>query len=550
MSNMFSNFSKFIDQMDAQVGEMVQKQHEQEEQQKRQRRNSSSSRPTTPLPVAQHQQQEQVNKATTAPKITLPEPPTAPTSLHNRNHSKTSSSGSHHQNTESTTSRDVNNNTDLQLQHDFDVAISRLKHANSENDLLHRQLETLRHQNDDAQTKISQLESQVNKLSEETREYQSQKQQVQDTLNNLQNQFELLQKENHSLLNKAELAEENLITAQREAQQAKQVAAARIQELEKSGEIQEMLQNYEAQVGVLNKSLERLRGERDEWEKKHEKISSQLRSSERSSVEVVKAQTGTTVTRETDNSSKLQSIQFQLAEIKKEYEAERSAHLSTRSRYENMLSEKIEEVAILEKQLARNHHHHNQQNSANSIRGATENNNNNESSPSSNDEWEKRAKDLAELVMEKQSALELKRNEADQWRSRFETTQQKLREAELMAAVSKGGSRRNNVNDIGGTSSIIDVPGGGSLNNADGDVGNETDISKNFLIATLNRKGGKWMNTVINYLRMFDNVVQRFVGGLRRNSLLRLAVAFYVGLVHLWVVILLWNQPLPVEDSK
>ncbi len=121
-----------------------------------------------------------------------------------------------------------------------------------------------------------------------------------------------------------------------------------------------------------------------------------------------------------------------------------------------------------------------------------------------------------------------------------------------MAAVSSSSSNNNNKHHQNRNSTtIIDVPSSTSnQNNTSLDsYGDDTDISKNFLIATLTRKGGKGIAAAVNYLRIFDNGVQKFVNALKRNSLLRLAVVFYISLVHFWVLILIWNTPLPTNGT-
>jgi len=603
MSQMFSNFTKFIDSMDDKVGEIVEKQHQQE-QARRSSTSSSISHPhhhehnhnTTSTISSLAPSSSQNIPATTSKVISsspplsrLPPPPnfssnqpkqqqpkqglsstaTTSTNLHLVGSNQQEEQQELEQNS-SPQSVLITPEQQQQLEHDFDIALSRLKQSNSENELLHHQLESLRREHDEASSKIRSLELQLQKASEQFKSTSSSKQHLDEEHRQLQHQYENLQRENANLSSKAQLAEQSLEAALRDVEKTKSLASARILELEKSGEVEEKLAELEAEVAVLNRSLERVREDRDEWKGKyHQEVEKQnVNNLNGTGGEV----SSSALDQKFEKSSRYQELinstedlKSQVSNLKRQHEDERIAHRATRTRYENMLSEKVEEVAILEKQLSRLSSKNNNNSSY-----STKNSNNvssliqkagssssmssssdlqqqqQENTTTTSDEWEKRAKDLASLVMEKQTALELQRGEADQWRAKYETTRQKLREAELMAAVSSSSSSTSKSSHKNNNNTTAVFIGGTDENNNN----EETDISKNFLIANLTRKGNKTINSIVHYIRKFDIGVQLFLGGLRRNSLLRIAVAFYVFLVHMWVLILLWNAPLPVGSES
>jgi hypothetical protein len=538
MSSMFSNLSKFIDQVDASVGEIV--------QQNTNNNNNNNNNFSLPPPPSS------LSATTTTTTTSVPFSPPNQEHQHSRRSSNSSSSHSnHHQQhnnnqiqEQSFENRDSNS---LQLQHDFDIAISRLKQSTSENQFLHHQVETLRAQSDESKTKITQLESKLQKFSEIQSQQSHAKQQVEEELRHSHHQVEALQKENQILSTKAALAEESLSAAMRDAQKSKALASARILELEQTGEVEEKLATLEAEISVLKKSLENVRNERDLAQKKlQEENSSKKRENNINNHSHESSNNNNT--HQEAHQKQIDELHRQISSLKKEQEDERNSHRSTRARFEQMLSEKVEEVAILEKQLSRLTNTNNNNNNNNISTNLNNNNLIGNSQPeiisTNSSEWEKRAKDLADLVMEKQAALELKRNESDQWRSRYETAQQRLREAELMAAVSSNSKNTNNHHRAITINDSSEFSGG---------AGDENDISKNVLVAMLTRSLGTTKPYVVagvGFLRKIDQAVQRVVSGLKRNSLLRLVVAFYIFLVHLWILILIWNAPLPAHDAS
>lgn len=137
------------------------------------------------------------------------------------------------------------------------------------------------------------------------------------------------------------------------------------------------------------------------------------------------------------------------------------------------------------------------------------------------DALEVRVRELADLLMEKQAALEAKRSETDQWRTRFEVSQQRLREAELVQTALN--SRCSS--SAGGTRSVF--IGGDD----DADAG---DISKTRLLRSLSRRGG-WGEGVVTVAKSLDRVSLRTGSILRHNSLLRVGLIVYVMLLHVWV---------------
>lgn len=568
----FSGLSKFIDQMDEQVGEMVQHQHEKQLLQQQQEEQSRAAA------AAQLQQLSAVVDPFTQNPVLLSSQ--QPRSVFQSANAASASSSSlpalssHRQ----SLSAEEAHQRHQQLQHDFDAVLERLKATQAESALLHRQLDQAKSQCDAALEKATRLEQQLHAQSELAAQQARAADETQRAAADLAAQLEAAQRDTAAAQARAALAERGLETCRREAAGAKETAAAAQQQLlalqyeEKEkrrddwrdaaaaadSEMESDTVGMKMELLGLKKALEKLTKERDEL----------VLAVQRSAT----AATATSI----DGANAEQQQQATVDELKKQIkghverlEQEAASHRSTRSRLEGMLADKEEEVAILERQLQR-------MNRPLAAAGAVQSSESTSatagastsfsSSGSGNDknhtaigaatssptsamasaaDWERRAKDLADLVMEKQAALELKRNEAEQWRARYETAQQRLREVELMAAVSSSASSNHHhhqhhhqtvVNIAGDTESA-----GPGLLQMD-----STDITKNYLIQTMMRRGGRGAAALCQTVKVWDGWLQRIVGVMRRNSLMRVSVSMYIGLVHLWVLLLLWVAPTPI----
>lgn len=143
---------------------------------------------------------------------------------------------------------------------------------------------------------------------------------------------------------------------------------------------------------------------------------------------------------------------------------------------------------------------------------------------------ELRLRELAELLMEKQAALEAKRSEADQWRTRFEVSQQRLREAELLQNTLSSSTASSAMYSRGGAGARgVYLQMGEHQETADGG-----DLSKNRFLGELSRKG-PWGAKVVNVAQNLDRVSLRTGTFLKKNSLFRLGIIVYVLLLHFWV---------------
>jgi hypothetical protein len=222
------------------------------------------------------------------------------------------------------------------------------------------------------------------------------------------------------------------------------------------------------------------------------------------------------------------------------YNGEVAAHQATRSHYESLIAQKDEELVKMRRRVggaggADLVIKSGQVQELNNAGGEYPN-----PQPSQHDvqDLERRCKDLAELVMEKQAALEAKRSEAEQWRTRSELLQQRLREAELLA------------NTIGsGRSSCSPTMGSGGFGSGgsravtieeDREVQDSLngDFSRSRFFGTLQRRGA-WGQRVAGVAQTLDSVSLKTGTLLRRSSVLRVGVIAYVILLHLWVFIVL-----------
>lgn len=154
---------------------------------------------------------------------------------------------------------------------------------------------------------------------------------------------------------------------------------------------------------------------------------------------------------------------------------------------------------------------------------------------------ELRVRELAEMLMEKQAALEARRSEADQWRTRFEVSQQRLREAEsLHAAVSASGPQR--VTSSGRSARPLFVDEEANITMA-GDVG---ELGRMKFMRNLSAKGA-WGEHVVSAAQGLDKVSLRTGSFLRRNALLRVFLVAYVVMLHMWVFLVLTLSSVPSD---
>jgi hypothetical protein len=204
------------------------------------------------------------------------------------------------------------------------------------------------------------------------------------------------------------------------------------------------------------------------------------------------------------------------------YDGELLSHQSTRSKLEAVIREKEDEVRALEKRGPRG--------------GAA-------TSPTDaggSDEWERRAKDLAELVMEKQAALEAKRSEADQWRSRHDMAQQRIREMELVTVSVGSGAASSSLSQrgIAGGHRAVLIDDGRDGDTVQGDFG------RSRFFGGLSRRGA-WGQGVSQAARQIDSTSLHIGSYLRANSVLRVCVLIYIVLLHLWAFMAIATAPVP-----
>jgi len=209
------------------------------------------------------------------------------------------------------------------------------------------------------------------------------------------------------------------------------------------------------------------------------------------------------------------------------YEGELASHQSTRSRLEGAVRDAKEEAQILQRQL----------NAARRSGAGTGGSPNTPSASTGGDaasggggsEWERRAKELAELVVEKQAALEARRSEADQWKARYESAQQRIREMELvsLSAVTGGGSNGGSGHravHVSGASGDL------SKDHAEALMG---EFGRSQFFGNLSRRGklGKQLTTAAQHI---DGLSLHAGKVLRRSSVLRVAAIVYVIVLQLW----------------
>ncbi|CUG89192.1 transmembrane protein, putative [Bodo saltans] len=218
-------------------------------------------------------------------------------------------------------------------------------------------------------------------------------------------------------------------------------------------------------------------------------------------------------------------VQQQLDEADRQFEAERAAHSETRALKNHLDSE----VESLQRELKAKK----SQSSAQSGGGHQDALG-----------LELRVRELAEMLMEKQAALEAKRSEADQWRTRFEVSQQRLREAESVhAAMSSGPGARGSQQSRSARALYVDEESNLLLA---GDMG---ELGRTKFIRNLSAKGG-WGEQVANAAQGLDKVSLKTGSFLRRNALLRVMLVAYVMMLHVWVFLVLTMSAVPSDPRR
>ena len=223
------------------------------------------------------------------------------------------------------------------------------------------------------------------------------------------------------------------------------------------------------------------------------------------------------------------------------FEGEAQAHSETRRSFEALLAERDQQIAKHQKKLA---------DLQKQIEGRI-----NDTSPTSSGpdsattadavtlpsneslaQWQQKAKDLADLVMKRQAALEAKRSEADLWRTRFEVSQQRLREVEIMvnAVNSNSNTRHTRSVSIEDEKEVQDSLTG--------------DFARSHFFSTLSRKG-EWGRRVSTAARMIDTVAVRGGIVLRRSSVLRVCFLLYVIGLHVWVFFVMATLTVPPTSA-
>ena len=143
-------------------------------------------------------------------------------------------------------------------------------------------------------------------------------------------------------------------------------------------------------------------------------------------------------------------------------------------------------------------------------------------------EVERRCKELAEIVLEKQSALEAKRFEVDQWRTRYELAQQRAREAELLSSAlpTRSNHRALFMDDT-----------------------NLVEPEENHFFGRLAGRGniGAKISSVASRL---DQASLKTGSVLRRYSSLRIFFVAYVVVLQVWVFVAVSFSSIPTKDNS
>ena len=247
-------------------------------------------------------------------------------------------------------------------------------------------------------------------------------------------------------------------------------------------------------------------------------------------------------------SSQSSALQEQLEQAKHNtlvtanmFDGEVAAHTRTRERLERVIEEKDQFIRALEKQRSSTtassssaHHAPADVTSSSSSSGS--------SGASDVAEWERRAKDLAELVMEKQAALEAKRSEADQWRTRCEIAQQRVREVELLSMSTRdAGSSGSGVGARLRHHTSLSMP-------ITDDGATEGTFEDSRFFGKLSVRG-TWGAKLSGVARGLDDLSLKSGGFLRRSSVLRVGLVLYVALLHLWVFAVLSMSSVPQSHA-
>eukprot|EP00758_Cryptobia_borreli_P006819 Tbor_TRINITY_DN5208_c0_g2::TRINITY_DN5208_c0_g2_i1::g.16539::m.16539 len=243
----------------------------------------------------------------------------------------------------------------------------------------------------------------------------------------------------------------------------------------------------------------------------------------------------------------IEALKLHNSQLRDMYEGEQNVNRTTTQKIKKTLEEKEGHIIRLEKTLKELH-------ISNAVmRPAAELHSGSDTGVSSGcgksyQDVERRARELADALLEKQAALEAKRAEADQWRTRYEVGQQRLREAELVSkAITRGGKSSNSA---GGShtghrySNDIGIAESGGM---DSHHGGEFKESRWYSVIA---SKGSWGRHAAGAASKIDHASLRLGIILRRNSLLRIVVVVYFVLVQLYLFIVLSISPSVPEGTK
>ena len=147
------------------------------------------------------------------------------------------------------------------------------------------------------------------------------------------------------------------------------------------------------------------------------------------------------------------------------------------------------------------------------------------STPNAEKGLEAKVQEMATLIMQKQQALEDKRAEADQWRTRFEVSSQRLREAEMVSNAVKLRS--------------ADEPrrGGYATDYGNAEEGRPSSAFRETALFSNIASRGRWGKKVAGAAERIDGFSLTTGSYLRRNSTLRIALLVYIVVLQLYVFI-------------
>lgn len=397
----------------------------------------------------------------------------------------------------------------LQLQRDYDASTAQHKAASRQLAQAQEDIETLNRQRGELRNQITELSDAKQKLESQLNVAQDRNDFLDRSNQVLHQDFENLKHDHSVVSSQVRSLEAQLKRANSEYMDHKN--KSRILLLEKDSELERLRADStsggEHSDGRAASELESLRTKMSVLEQSR---GEQEQSMRELMVSLEKARNDvTSVTAQLEsNMSQLQEAKHNALVAQSMYDGEIASHQATRSRMEGIIRERDEEIRLLEKRS-----NHRSQNGTEA---------------SGSQEWERRAKDLADLVMEKQAVLETKRSECDQWRTRYEIAQQKVREMELVASstTSVHGSGNHHVVNMMNSGSPLDS------------VEAQGDFARSRFFGQLSKRG-KWGQQITGVASKLDAIT--LLGGslLRRNSVMRVALLLYILTLHMWVFFVL-----------